>query len=209
MQISKSKSSAVENEAFPLAVVSVERHEFDLVDTQTPLHALLEAEDNESLSIGSKEEASIQIEAVSGLLSFLFRLTSNGKMPSPIEVLERLYLLVYTIRPALIHAWSLDRIAACFESSRQCFSKKLLKQNELMGGVKSRNQKSSLAVSRYRENTREWHAERKRQRTAEQRKEYLRRWRVANAAEVRAYQASYRAKYRERLNAAKRKARLK
>lgn len=203
MQIS-SKSNLVENSAQALAVINRDLKEFDVICGKTPLDDLLEKEDREALGIVSdQEEMEIKCEAVSAALAYLFG-PLNGKTPSPLDVLQRLYVLAYTLRPALIEGWSLADIAKCFDSSRQVFSKRLIKQNEKLG-TRSRNQKSDTSVSVYREGTKEWHRERKAKERAERRKNYMKAWKAAHAAEQRAYQQQYRAQNRERLNEAKRK----
>jgi len=174
-----------------------------LIDRRTPFDALAEKED------GKDEEHEIRTEAISALLSFLFApATNRNGPPTPLQVLERLYLLVYSVRPALVEGWSLDKISRLFSSSRQTFSKRLLKQNEKLG-IRSRNQKTDHAVSIYREGTTKWHAERKERERREKRKKYMKEWRAKNSAEVKEYQKEYREENKERLNKSRRKRREK
>lgn len=194
-----------------LACVARDLGEFEPVIGVTPLDEIVEQEEATAHSSAEEftkvETARIKADAVSALLGYLFS-PFNNKIPSPVEVSSKLFLLAYTIRPELIEGWSLERIAKCFDSNRQCFSKRLIKQDSELN-LRARNRKGAIAVSLYREGCKEWWAEKRAKERQEKRKDYLAKWRAANAAEVKAYQEQYRAKYRDRLNAVRRQKRGK
>jgi len=180
-------------------------HEIEAVVGRTPFTDLLEAEERAHLDAHEIEEQTIKIEAISALLSYFFA-PINGKMPNPLEVLQKVYVLCYTIAPANIEGWSLNKIAKCFDSSRQCFSKKLLKQNELLN-LRSRNQKSDTAVETYRKICTENHRVRIATAKEQARKDYLAQYRLTHREKLLAYQKEYRARFKERLNLIRRQRR--
>jgi hypothetical protein len=181
-----------------MAVINKELGIVEPVRSKTPLDSLIESEE-----AGERDEYKAKTEALCAFLAMLFRQT-NGKHPNALEVLRRLYAVVYTLRPELIDGWPMDKIAKIFDVTKQAFSKTLISQNNLFD-LFSRNQKSAATVSIYKEGTKERHAEKKAEEATKRRKEYQDSYRKAKAAELRAYQAQYRAKHRERLNAAKRR----
>lgn len=205
MQLSGGGVQSSEASHYTLALIAEDYYELAHVCGQSPLEEVIEGEETEELDaaeIHQAEAARLKQDAISALLAYLFRPT-NGNIPSPIEVAQKVFILCYSVRPELIAGWSLERIARCFDSSRQTFSKRLIKMDAELN-LHARNHKSVQAVSLYREGTKAWWKERKQAEAKARRKEYLKNYRAANAAEIKAYQAQYRAKNRERLNAAKR-----
>jgi len=207
MQISGG-SQTTDPDARALAIVARDLNEYEFVCGFTPLDEIIEAENKpckDSAEFTASETARIKCDAVSALFGYLFS-PINGNIPSVIEVTSKIWLLCYTIRPELIEGWSLERISKCYDYTKAAFSKRLIKMDADLN-LHAKNRKSVAAVSRYRESTREWWAEKRAAEAKAKRQAYLAKWRKANAAEVKAYAGIYRAKNRERLNAAKRKVR--
>ena len=113
---------------------------------KTPFDELMAKEERDTLDHEDYRQA--QIEALSGLLSFLFKRTKKDEEPSPKETAIRLWLLTYTMRPELIGARTLAQIGVLFEMTGQNLSKRLIKQNDETG-LRARNRKSESARKKY------------------------------------------------------------
>jgi hypothetical protein len=201
MHITK-RTTIVENDALKLAWCAENSHEIEAVYNVTPFDELAEKQDRETVSIGEREETEIRLEGVRRLLIYLF----DG-VPNALEVTKKIFVLCYTIAPELLPQFgTLDSIAKQFDQTRQAFSKRLINQNKELN-LRSRNQKSETAVQTYREVATAGHAARIDEERAEKRKTYSAAWRKAHAAEIKAYQAIYRAKHRDRLNRVRREER--
>ena len=201
MHITK-RSTVVENEALKLAWCAENSHEIEAVYNVTPFDELGDKQDRETVSIGEREETEIRLEGVRRLLIYLF----DGA-PNALEVTKKMFVLCYTIAPELLSEFgTLDLIAKQFDQTRQAFSKRLINQNKKLN-LRSRNQKSETAVETYREIATESHAARIADEKAEKRKQYQAAWRKAHTAEIKAYQAIYRARHRDRLNRVRREKR--
>ena len=126
----------------------------------TPFDDLLSKETKQELAGHlTDEERSIRIEAITALMSFIFR-PVNNRVPGPMEVAMRNFTLVYSLRPELIDGMSLAEIGELFgDKSRQMISKRVIK-NDATFGLHARNRKSSSAVEVYAKGTKEWHAAR-------------------------------------------------
>ena len=196
------RSNIEENSATKLAWCAENSHDLEAVYNVTPFDELLEKSEREASNPSEREEINIRIEGVRRLLIYLFDGTPNAP-----EALKKLYVICYTLAPQLLGDFStLEKIARQFSQTKQAFSKKLINLNKALN-IRSRNQKSESAVETYREITTANHAERIADEKAEAKRAYLREWRKRNAAEVRAYQAQYRARFKERLNRKRREER--
>ena len=79
-----------------------------------------------------------------------------GEAKSPLDALQKLYLICYCIAPHLIEKCNLETLARAFDSTKQCFSKRLLKLNKELG-LRGRNQKSDNIRKTYAARTKAWH----------------------------------------------------
>jgi hypothetical protein len=127
--------------------------ELEVTDARTPLEELMEKEE-----APSGDEVAIngaKIEAIRRLLIYCF-----GQGNDMLEALKQLALICYIVCPHLVEQCSLEKLAKAFDTSRQCFSKRLLKINKDLK-IRGRNQKSDTAVEVYREKTKAWHKAKK------------------------------------------------
>ena len=174
------KKGVSEASAMRLAALAENSDAIEIITNKTPFDDLLTAEEK-AARITDEEETAIKQETVSGILSFLFR-AKNGTCPSPFDVLCRIYCLTFCIRPQLLERFqTLEEIGAIFQKTKQAISKETLKLKNY--GLKARQGKGSWAVSRYREQTTEWHRERREMERKEKRKQYLKEYNAARAEE--------------------------
>jgi hypothetical protein len=101
---------------------------------KTPFDDLLSKEEQESLQ-GECREA--QMEAISGLLSYILKDTD------PLQIAIRVFLLAYTVRPALVNGMTLSQIGEKLGGiSKQRLNVKLKAQDAWLG-YQGRNRKSA------------------------------------------------------------------
>lgn len=173
---------------------------------KTPFDALLEAEEREGLAEHlTADERAIRVEAISALMSFIFR-PVNNQVPGPQEVAMRVFTLCYSLAPSLIGGMSLAEIGKLFgDKSRQMLSKRLLKSDEELN-LRSRNRKSETARLTYSQNTTEWHKARREEARRIARKEYNKRYKTENRGTIQiANQEYYRSNRARILNQQRRR----
>jgi hypothetical protein len=121
----------------------------DIADlqTKTPFDEVVEREEADVLNINDDQRLA-KIEAISGLLGFLFKETKRGHEPTPHETALRLWLLAHTIRPELTGGRSLAQLGELFNTTGQSISNRLIALNEAIN-IRARCRKTEDARKTY------------------------------------------------------------
>lgn len=183
-----SKRAKSEPDAMRLSALAENSKGVEVIIGRNPFTDLVEKE-REAVSMEEAQERAIKAEAISGLLSFLFA-PKGGLVPNALDVTRRIYAICYCVRPSLIEGWSMQRIAAGFDVTKQAFSRELIKIAEKLN-IRSRNQKPLESISVYAENTEAYHKERIAKAKAEKRRQYLREWNAKNREKKKAAAKEY------------------
>lgn len=173
----------------------------------TPFNDLLTKEEREALA-DAIEHREVRVEAISGLLSYLFK-PVNDHIPAPLEVALRSFILAYTINPQLISNLSLSQIGEIFGGiSRQALSARLLKNDKTLN-IRAKSRKSDTARERFKAAAlANWH-DKKAYERYERKREYSRAYKSERREKLKAQNNEYYLKNRERILRKRREARRK
>lgn len=152
----------------------------------SPLDALIDSEEYDQ---EESKYAEARKDSISALLSWIYKPVRNN-LPSPLEVVTRIYVLTYLVAPTLLQSLSLAQIGKALASmtggdpiSRATLSARVQKTSSELN-VRCRTMKSSTASEKYSNIAKQ-------------------RWDNKKEEEARikkaAYNKEYRAKHRDRL----------
>jgi hypothetical protein len=140
-------SNIIEPSSYQLYYIDDDIVDIADISGKTPFDDLCSKEEREVLR-GNEEHREAQVEAISAVLSYLFKKTRKGEYPTPRETALRLWILVHTIKPELLCVSTLAEIGKLFNTTGQNISHRLIEQNEETN-LRARNRKAEHTRQTY------------------------------------------------------------